>query len=123
MTINVTDIEQMEPELKAKLLCELVRGSYLWWFRDTLRSLDVPQRTRHYKEFSNSGVRWSQGNYSAQFNDREERKLVACTQILNSTTISDWLNFYLQRWAVSEFVNKLHKVLGREDIPVNILVN
>ena len=118
MTINVTDIEQMEPELKAELLCELVRGSYLWWFRDTLRSLNVPQRTHHYKAFS-----WSQSNYSDQFDAREERRLIACTQILDSTTISDWLNFYLQHWAVSGFVNKLHKVLGREDIPVNIMVN
>tara|TARA_Y100000310_G_scaffold159287_1_gene158836 strand:+ start:123 stop:479 length:357 start_codon:yes stop_codon:yes gene_type:complete len=118
MTINVTDIESMKPEAKAELLCELVRGSYLWWFRDTLRSLNVPQRTRHYKAFS-----WSQSNHSDQFDTREERRLIACTQILDSTTISDWLNFYLQNWAISGFVKKLQKVLDREDIPVQITVN
>jgi hypothetical protein len=83
-----------------------------------MRTLEVPQRTRHYKAFS-----WSQRQWSTEFGDREDRKLMACTQILNSTTISEWLNAYLIEWSVRSFVDKLHKVLGRTDIPVTITVN
>jgi len=118
MTINVTDIENMEPELKAELLRELIKGSYLWWFKDTLRSLNVPQRTNHYKAFS-----WSTTMHSTQFNTREENKLIACTRILASTTLSDWLNAYLQHWSIKGFVERLRGVIGREDLPIEITVN
>lgn len=120
MRIIIEQLETVPLELKVELLDALIGQCYLWWFKDTLRILEVPNRTRHYKAFS-----WSSYDYRAEnaSQDRAARRLQTCREILQTTTITDWGDAFLQEWSIKRFTNALRHTLDSTTERVSIKVS
>ena len=104
MNIQVKDIENLPVRSKITLLKSMISNAFLWWYKDTMRDLDIAGRTRFYKAFS-----WS--SWQHRENDSmlgEDPQLMAASQILDQSTISIWVDSYLKHFTLAQF-NTLYK--------------
>ena len=120
MTISVENIETMSEELKMLLLQTLVKNSFLWWFKNTMQSLNIPQRTNHYKCFAWSSYYHRLGGGS--WEDRHIRQIETCAAILNNSTISEWIDAFLKVSTLKSLTSILRNITSNDNLEVRVTV-
>lgn len=98
MTIQVQHIEELPHNDKVQLLKGMISNAFLWWYQGTMKELDIAGRTRFYKAFS-----WSSWQHDNMTMGTVDPKLEAAEQILDQSTISSWVDKYLQHFTLAQF--------------------
>ena len=99
MTIQVRDIENLPHRSKVDLLKGMISNAFLWWYQGTMKELDITGRTRLYKAFS-----WSSWQHQAQDPiGGVNPQIEAAQTILDQSTISTWVDKYLQHFTLAQF--------------------
>jgi hypothetical protein len=84
----------------------MINNAFLWWYQGAMKDLNIVGRTRLYKAYS-----WSnwQHRQNAPIDDLDPQ-IEAARSILDQSTISTWVDKYLQHFTLSQFQSIYNQV-------------
>lgn len=112
MNISIQHLETFPIDIKVNILHSMIRSSYLWWYKDSLRDFNIQGRTNLYSLFS-----WSSSTRSRFVNleYQERSRLLNESQedgvrdILSQSTLSAWVESYLKQYPISRLVGNMRQ--------------